>query len=105
MSGRASSSQVTFALLQVIVTGLLAGSPLPLSVKFVPARPVSGAVLRMPMFGAAVAGAAIGPGSPATPGIAGAVTGPPAARPAAGASSIAAAATAPTATLRSRRAE
>ena len=57
------------------MTGLFAGSPVPVIVNFVPATAMSGEVFRVPMLAAGLAAAAIGPGSCATPGSTGAMSG------------------------------
>src|SRR5206468_869157 len=64
-----------------MLTSLFAASPEPERLKGMPALPMSGVVLSTPMLEAGVDGAAIGPGSGATPGIAGAGSGPGVARP------------------------
>src|SRR4051794_23225751 len=59
-----------------MLTSLFAGSPEPEMPKVVPGSPTSGVVLSRPRFVEVAAVAASGPGSAATPGIAGAVSGP-----------------------------
>ncbi len=61
-------------MLQTMLTSLLAARPEPAIVNAEPGRPMSGVVFSTPMLVAGVAGAAIGPGSAATPGIAGALS-------------------------------
>src|SRR5581483_4371746 len=56
-------------------TGLLAGSPLPTIVNFVPTGPDAGVTVRSFMFADGVDGGAIGPGRRATPANAGDATG------------------------------
>ncbi len=74
------------AVLQVMSRSVLGGSPLPESTNGVPGGPVSGVALRsLRPCGDGVAGAATGPGSPATPGTCGGVTGFAVARAEAGA--------------------
>jgi hypothetical protein len=66
---------VTFAVFQTMLTALFAARPEPAIVNGVPAFPMSGAVFSTAMFAACFAGGAIGPGSGATPGMAGGVSG------------------------------
>ena len=66
---------MTFAVFQTMLTSLSGASPEPESVNVLPASPMSGFAVRMPIVAEAVAGAASGPGIAATPGMAGGVSG------------------------------
>ena|SRR5207302_5299181 len=85
LSGRASSVQLTFAVIQTMDTVLFGWSPAAPIVMVWPATPVSGVVFRTCMSAAGFAAGAIGPGSDATPAIAGACTGLDSARASPGA--------------------
>src|SRR5215208_6400673 len=84
-----------FAVIQTIVTSLLAGRPAALIVTFVPARATSGFVFSACIVAAGCPAFTTGPGSAGTEGIAGAVTGPGSADATAGATSSASVASRP----------
>ncbi len=59
---------------QTSETVLFAGSPVPETVYFVPGRPMSGFVVSVPRVAAVLKAGESGPGSAATPGMAGGVS-------------------------------
>src|SRR6266571_4597093 len=93
-------THVTLAVFQTIVTSCCAGRPEPEIVVATPGLPMSGFVVRTPMFCAGFDAWAIGPGSGATPGSAGGVRACGVAEARAGRSSAPASTTPANATLR-----